>query len=306
MKWEVIKNIRENDFVRAFGVNFFVFRTLVEILEEEVQQRKYSGRPPLLSLEDQVLLTLLYLKEYVTFQVLGLIFGVSETTAYNVATKTEAILIKNNEFKSIANNAKKLEQPIENEDLNQDNNHLNSPNESSQGIEEQQPKHSQKQDRTFIVDATEVRRERPIVNQSEHYSGKAGDFTAKAQIIIDSVSGEIVHLAFANGKTHDYNLFKSSTANFDPSCHFIADAGYQGIEKKFENSFSPFKSYGDEPISGIQNQVNKILAKMRIKVEHTIREIKKFRIFSTRYRGKGNKFELRFTLVAELYNMRIC
>ncbi len=39
---------------------------------------------PKLSLDEQIILTLVYLRHHVTFQVLGLLFQVSESTAYNL------------------------------------------------------------------------------------------------------------------------------------------------------------------------------------------------------------------------------
>jgi hypothetical protein len=52
--------------------------------EEAVAKRlvkKGAGRKPKLSLEEQVILTLTYLRHLTTFQLLGIQFGVSETTA---------------------------------------------------------------------------------------------------------------------------------------------------------------------------------------------------------------------------------
>ncbi|MGB3510202.1 MAG: transposase family protein [Microcoleaceae cyanobacterium] len=40
-----------------------------------------GGRKTLLSLEEQIILTLTYLQHLTTFQLLGIQFGVSETTA---------------------------------------------------------------------------------------------------------------------------------------------------------------------------------------------------------------------------------
>lgn len=40
-----------------------------------------GGRKPKLSIENQILLTLVYLRHLVTFQILGIQFGVSESTA---------------------------------------------------------------------------------------------------------------------------------------------------------------------------------------------------------------------------------
>lgn len=45
---------------------------------------KGGGRKPSLSIQDQILLTLTYLRQYPTFEWLGLSFGVSESTANNI------------------------------------------------------------------------------------------------------------------------------------------------------------------------------------------------------------------------------
>jgi hypothetical protein len=56
-------------------------------IQSEVESRKIriikkaGGSPVKLSLEEQIILTLIYLRQLTTFQLLGLQFGVSETTA---------------------------------------------------------------------------------------------------------------------------------------------------------------------------------------------------------------------------------
>jgi Helix-turn-helix of DDE superfamily endonuclease len=40
-----------------------------------------GGRPPKLSIKEQIILTLVYLRQMTTFQLLGIQFGVSESTA---------------------------------------------------------------------------------------------------------------------------------------------------------------------------------------------------------------------------------
>jgi Helix-turn-helix of DDE superfamily endonuclease len=43
-----------------------------------------GGQPSKLSMEEQIILTLVYLRHHLTFQVLGLLFQVSESTAHNL------------------------------------------------------------------------------------------------------------------------------------------------------------------------------------------------------------------------------
>ena len=62
----------------------FALRTQSE-LEAELKKtrtiKKGGGRKTKLSFEEQILLTLIYLRQLTTFQLLGIQFGVSETTA---------------------------------------------------------------------------------------------------------------------------------------------------------------------------------------------------------------------------------
>jgi hypothetical protein len=79
---------------RLLGIDYQRFNQLVEeaqLLDEKQQEdiesttrrliAKGSGRKPKLSIRNQILLTLIYLRQYPTFQMLGLQFGVSESTA---------------------------------------------------------------------------------------------------------------------------------------------------------------------------------------------------------------------------------
>ncbi|MCZ8201099.1 MAG: transposase family protein [Microcystis sp. LE19-55.1A] len=45
-----------------------------------------SGTPPKLSEEEQIVLMLVYLRHHLSFQILGLMFQVSESTAHNIFT----------------------------------------------------------------------------------------------------------------------------------------------------------------------------------------------------------------------------
>jgi len=58
-----------------------------EIIQEKAKVRiiqKGGGRKPKLAMEEQILLTLVYLHHMPTFQILGIQFGVSESTAHNI------------------------------------------------------------------------------------------------------------------------------------------------------------------------------------------------------------------------------
>lgn len=67
---------------------------MVGCLEQREAEKQKAGRESELSLEDQLLLTLQYLREYPTLYRLGIDWGIHETTAGRVVKRVEEALIK--------------------------------------------------------------------------------------------------------------------------------------------------------------------------------------------------------------------
>ena len=94
MTYRKVKNLKAEDFKRLTGVHFDTFNQMVEIVKKVDCSRKITGRPSKLGVEDQVLMTLEYLREYRTYFHLGATWGINESTAYRIIQKIENILIK--------------------------------------------------------------------------------------------------------------------------------------------------------------------------------------------------------------------
>ncbi len=60
MIYERAKHLKPAEFKRFWGVTYETFDKMVEIVRQHGQQKKKSGRPGKVSLEDQVLMTLEY------------------------------------------------------------------------------------------------------------------------------------------------------------------------------------------------------------------------------------------------------
>ena len=98
--YKQVTRLNDAQFRRKTGVKRNTFNKMVEIVKEsEEQRKKLSGRPLKLSYEDQVLMSLEYLREYRTYFSLGQIYELSESNCYKVCRKVEDILIKSKEFK---------------------------------------------------------------------------------------------------------------------------------------------------------------------------------------------------------------
>lgn len=125
------------------------------------------------------------------------------------------------------------------------------------------------------------------------------------QLLINQQTLEIICTAIGKGREHDFRLFKKSKIKAVSRIKAIADKGYQGIKSYHGNSETPHKKPRNGQLNAEQKQENKILNKDRVKVEHIIRCLKKFRILSSRYRNRRKRFGLRVNLIAGIYNYEL-
>lgn len=99
MKFETVKGLKDDQFRRLTGVKRPTFNKMVEILKESINGRKVSsGRKKKLSIEDCLLMTLEYLREYRTYFHVSQSYGVSESTTYKIIRWVEDTLVKHPDF----------------------------------------------------------------------------------------------------------------------------------------------------------------------------------------------------------------
>lgn len=98
MRYEAIKDLNAEAFKRLTGVKPLVFGQMVEVLREAETKKKRTGRPSKLGVEDKLLLTLSYWREYRTQFHLAVSYGVHESSANRIITRVENVLIKSKAF----------------------------------------------------------------------------------------------------------------------------------------------------------------------------------------------------------------
>ena len=98
MTYEKVKKLKPEEFKRLCGVRPETFNQMVKLVEKQTLLNKKTGRPSKLSLKNQVLMSLEYLREYRTYFHLGQSWGINESTAYRIIRKIENILIRSKEF----------------------------------------------------------------------------------------------------------------------------------------------------------------------------------------------------------------
>ncbi|WP_442940196.1 transposase family protein [Nostoc sp.] len=67
MTYEQVKNLKSEDFKRLCSVRPDTFNEMVEVVRSHSQAKQKTGQPGKLSLEDQLLMTLEYWREYRTY-----------------------------------------------------------------------------------------------------------------------------------------------------------------------------------------------------------------------------------------------
>lgn len=100
MRYENLGSLSAEHFRRLSGVRNSTFKKMVGILKAEKQtNRRYrGGRRANLSIEDSLLMTLEYLREYRTYFHIAKNYGVSESSAFKTIRFVEDTLIKHPDF----------------------------------------------------------------------------------------------------------------------------------------------------------------------------------------------------------------
>jgi hypothetical protein len=99
MKFETAKGLDEEKFRRLTGVKRTTFNKMVEILKQSIQNRETTkGRKKKLSIENMLLMTLEYIREYRTYFHISQSYSVSESNAYKTVKWVEDTLIKHPDF----------------------------------------------------------------------------------------------------------------------------------------------------------------------------------------------------------------
>jgi len=116
---------------------------------------------------------------------------------------------------------------------------------------------------------------------------------------------KIICTDFANGKKHDFRLFKESKTHIPEETEAQTDTGFIGIKKLHKNSVLPHKKSKNQPLTKEQKRENRKISSERVSNEHAIGLVKRFRIVSERYRNRRKGFGLRFNLIAGICNYEI-
>ena len=290
---DILKHIEENskETRRLIGLEYEQLQQLIQNAERLnykkqalLESKKIriiaggGGRKPKLSIKEQIILTLVYLRHMTTFQLLGIQLGVSESTANDTFNYWLPILRELLPC-SLIEQVKKNESDL-------------------MVIQEILT------DYELIVDSYEQVRERPgdKDEQEKYFSGKKSNHTFKSQMIIMPDGRDIVDVVAGEpGPKSDITIFREYRSEFDPQQRFKGDKAYLGEDL----ITTPIKKPKNKELTTEQKSQNKAFSAKRIFVEHRIRSVKIFRVVQDRFRLNPKKYEQVILTICGLVRLRI-
>lgn len=272
-----------------------------------------AGNTFKLDLGGRLLVTLLYVRQYFTMHVLGLLFDLD---AANVCRNIHTLL-------PVLEQA--LPAPLRPRTLQAQPDNI-------AGTESKKPKKIRSLEEFLgvfpeltdvIVDGTEQPRGQPKVKKGQKpgkkavgrpkdktrfYSVKQGTHTLKTQVAV-TPEGQIVHLsATASGRTHDMKVLRRSRlmTRLPRHVRVWGDRGYTGMQKVYpeRETIVPAKRPKKGELSQEQRELNRLISKVRITAENAINRQGKFRACREFFRNQPARHGIIWGCVAGLVNLR--
>lgn len=248
------------------------------------------------SLKNRLMMTLFWLRAYMTYEVLGFFYELDKT---NIEDNLKDVLATLDEMTSFNYDHPKGKKPKLN---------------SVSAVMDAFP------DVRLVIDAKEQRIQRPKNTrdkdgnlqdkQRPYYSGKKKAHTLKNQFAV-APDGFIEHVSDSvpGGANHDLILLRQTDllSQLSDDEAAMLDKGYEGIQNDFPDKqiYQPYKARRNKPLTEEQKAYNRFLSGYRIVVEHALAQVNRFEVLRQVYRHDREKHTQVVRIVSGLVNRRI-
>jgi DDE superfamily endonuclease/Helix-turn-helix of DDE superfamily endonuclease len=161
----------------------------------------------------------------------------------------------------------------------------------------------------FLSDGTErpIRRPRDSQRRQDDSSGKKKRHAKKNIVLTDKPSGKILGLGPTHaGSRHDKACVDDDGYVFPPGSTLYKDSGFQGYEPEGVRTHQPKKKPRGKELTPEEKESNRLISRIRVKVEHSIGGIKVFRIVHDTFRNIKEGFvDLVMETACGLFNIRL-
>lgn len=154
----------------------------------------------------------------------------------------------------------------------------------------------------LLIDATEQPIQRPKRAQKRWYSGKKKRHCIKAEVVATQ-EGRIAAVSKSvPGTVADITLRRRGPPLPD-GAHAYMDSGYQGYQDDHRDTEIPYKRSKNRPLTQDEKAYNTALSRLRVRAEHAIGRMKRFRILSDRWRYPRASHSAVFSIIAGIANL---
>jgi len=248
------------------------------------RQRAFGGGDDFdLEPDDQFLLTIFWLRHYPTQEVLGYLFGVSDSTARRAIDRCLPLLEK----------------------AGRDTMRMPDPGRGRRKDLSRLLKDTP--DVAVLIDTFEQPVQRPKKRQKRFYSGKKKRHTLKSQVAVDEETGAIVDVAESvPGPTADIKVLEKSKllGRLPRGVGGVGDLAYVGIEALHPEGLGATgrRKPRGQPRSLADRRYNKAFSRRRIRVEHGIGRLRRYQAVTQTDRHFRKGHTARVRAVAGLVN----
>ena len=130
--------------------------------------------------------------------------------------------------------------------------------------------------------------------------------TIKNNVLINQFCKILFLTETVEGKKHDKKLADESDYRLPAGCKLVQDTGFQGFNLEDVLILQPQKKPKGKKLNDLEKQINQWLSSIRIRVEHAINGVKRYRIVKDKIRNwkKGFKDAIMETCCG-LHNFRL-
>jgi hypothetical protein len=247
-----------------------------------------SGHAFTLAVQDQILLVLVWLRQYPTQEVLGYLFDVSDSTVSRTVARLLPVL-------AAAGQAT-----------------MRPPQPGQRSRRTLDALLADVPELVVLIDTFEQRVQRPRdrATADRYYSGKKKQHTLKSQVSVDETSGRVVDVSESvPGPTHDLTLLAQSglLARLPPGVGGMGDLAYVGMAQRHPQGLgaTPRRKPRGKPRPPEDVAYNRAVARRRIGVEHTIGRMRHYQALTQMDRHHRHCHTARVRAVAGLANHQI-
>jgi hypothetical protein len=249
-----------NTLLPAFASCFLAHVQQYTLEGKKRQKRLYTSykNSPLRTMEDKLLFILMYLRKATTQDIFGEVFGMPQPVVNKWIHVLHPCL--NQALKALeATPARTMP------DLKVDDDEVN----------------------IYFQDGTErpIQRPKDQEVQKTYYSGKKKRHTVKNNVVVNAQGKIILLTPTCEGKKHDKKVADEAELSLPQGSALYQDTGFQGFALEGVTILQPKKKPRGAELTAEDKEHNRKISRVRIRVEHAIGGVKRYRIVKDQIRN---------------------